>query len=388
MENILVVGVNTRPIACSLKNMGYNVYSVDYFGCQDLKRCVTDYQSLLSQKPFHSCGFFSQTFNSELLFEMAQEFVELADHIICSSGASPQQFPKDKLIGNKDVNSIENKYKLYKKLQRSFEGVFKLPETYLVSDVQEAYETADSSEAENFLLKPIQGSGGIGIHKLDSIDPSVEIHEAILQEIVRGSDVSASVLSSGDEATTILTSQQLIGSKWLGQMETYGYSGNIAPYRETTNTTKNSNINFKEVAEEVVRELKLIGSNGVDMIVKDDDVYVIEVNPRFQGTFEVAEASLGINMAEAHIMACGGDIMEVPRPKKFAVKMIVFSKDRCSVGNLDFNGINDIPVPKVIIEKGEPVATVLTSGKVLENTVYMAEGLVKSVYQYLKPITY
>ncbi len=42
MENILVVGANTRPIACSLKNIGYNVYSVDYFGCQDIKQCVID----------------------------------------------------------------------------------------------------------------------------------------------------------------------------------------------------------------------------------------------------------------------------------------------------------------------------------------------------------
>ena len=385
MENILVVGANTRPIACSLKSIGYNVYSADYFGCQDLKRCVTDYQSFLSQKPFHSCGFFSQTFDSELLLEMAQEFVESADHIICSSGASPQQFPKDKVIGNTDVKDVENKYKLYKKLRRSFEGVFKLPETYLVADIQDAYETADASEAENFLLKPLEGSGGIGIHKLDHLDPSVEIHGAILQEIVEGNDVSASVLSSGDEATTILTSQQLIGNKWLGQMETYGYCGNIAPYRETTNTT---NMNFKEVAEEVVRDLKLIGSNGVDMIVKNDDVYVIEVNPRLQGTFEVTEAALGINMAEAHIMACDGDLIEVPRPKKFAVKMIVFSKHRCFVGNLDIEGINDIPVPNVIVEKGEPVATAVTSGKVLENTVYLAERIVNSVYQNLKPINY
>ncbi len=58
MENILVVGANTRPVACSLKNIGYNIYSADYFGCLDLKTCVTEYKSFLSQKPFHSCGFF------------------------------------------------------------------------------------------------------------------------------------------------------------------------------------------------------------------------------------------------------------------------------------------------------------------------------------------
>ncbi|HEX7467642.1 MAG TPA: carboxylate--amine ligase, partial [Methanobacterium sp.] len=68
MENILVVGVNTRPVACSLRNVGYNIYSADYFGCQDLKTCVTDFKSFLTQKPFQTNGFFSQQFNSELLF--------------------------------------------------------------------------------------------------------------------------------------------------------------------------------------------------------------------------------------------------------------------------------------------------------------------------------
>ncbi len=52
MENILVIGANTRPIACSLKNIGYNVYSSDYFGCMDLKKCVTNFKSVLSQKPY------------------------------------------------------------------------------------------------------------------------------------------------------------------------------------------------------------------------------------------------------------------------------------------------------------------------------------------------
>ena len=46
MENILVLGANTRPIACSLKNIGYNVYSSDYFGCIDLKKCVTNFKSV------------------------------------------------------------------------------------------------------------------------------------------------------------------------------------------------------------------------------------------------------------------------------------------------------------------------------------------------------
>ena len=387
MENILVVGANTRSIASSLKKIGYNVYSVDYFGCQDLKTSVTDFRSSVSQKPFHSCGFFSQNFNSDTIFEMATEFFECVDSILYTSGVSPLKFPKHKLIGNRDVNNIENKYKLHKYLSKRFDDVFKLPETYLINDLQDAQEIVDASDAEKFLLKPIEGSGGVGIQNLDTIDPNAEIRGVILQEIVKGHDVSASVLSTGDAAATILTTQQLIGNKWLGQKEIYGYCGNIAPYTEKINKSPvQPNESSMKVAEEVVEDLNLKGSNGVDMIIKNGDVYVIEINPRFQGSFEVSEAVLGINMAQAHIMACEGNMIDIPIPKKFAVKMIVFAKRRSNVGNLNMKGLNDIPAPNMIIEEGEPVSTVLTSGNILEDTIYSAKRVVNGVYENLKPV--
>ncbi len=387
MENILVVGANTRPIACSLKNIGFNVYSADYFGCMDLKNCVNGFKSILSQKPNTSCGHFSKKFDPDLIIEMAYEMVDNSDYIMYNSGISPIKFPKKKLLGNINISSIENKYKLYLQLIKRFEGVFKLPETYLVNDLQDAFEIARSNISKKFLLKPLEGSGGVGIENIEDVDPNIDIHEAILQEIVAGDDVSASVLSSGDEAKTILTSGQLIGNMSLGQMERYGYCGNIMPYIKKTSFKNQVNIkHFETVAEDIVHELKLIGSNGVDMILKNGEIYVIEVNPRLQGTFEAAEASLGINMAQAHMMACQGELIDICPPKKFAAKMIVFAKKRSKVGNLNIKSVNDIPAQNVIIEKGEPVATVLTSGRILESTVYSAKRVISKVYKNLIPV--
>jgi uncharacterized protein len=318
---------------------------------------------------------------------MASEFVDSADLILCTSGISPSEFPKNKLMGNREINSVENKYKLYKHLYKRFEGVFKLPETYFVSDLQDALEIADSSDAKKFLIKPLVGSGGLGIENIDQIDPDTEIHDAVLQEIVEGHDVSASVLSTGDEAITILTSEQLIGNNCPGQKESYGYCGNIVPFIQK-NDFNNFNTQLEEIAEEVVLDLKLIGSNGVDLILKNGEIYVIEVNPRLQGTYEAVEAALGINMGQAHIMACKGDLIDRPAPKMFAIKMIVCAKKRSIVGNLNIEGVNDIPARNVIIEEGEPVATVLTSSRILENTIYSAKSIVNRIYQNLGPVTY
>ncbi len=381
MENILVVGANTRPIACSLNKLGYNIYSADYFGCLDLKPYVTDYKSFLSQKPYESSGYFSQRFDQSELHEMAKDFLNTVDSVICCSGADPQDYPKHKVIGNNNVAAVENKYKLYKKLKNKFDDVFQLPETFLVHDIRDAHEIAEASDGKKFLLKPVKGSGGIGIVNLEEIGSDTQIHEALLQEIVEGRDISTSVLSSGDEARTILTSNQLIGSKTLGQLENYGYCGNIAPYTEET-VYSNQN-HFKDISEEIVMELKLIGSNGIDMVVNDRGIHVIEVNPRLQGTFEVAEASLGINMAEAHVKACKGELIDVHSPQNFAVKFTVFAKKRSQVRELKIKGLHDKPYPNVIVERGEPISTVLTKGKIKENTFFSAKFITNTLYNSL-----
>jgi hypothetical protein len=386
MENILVIGANTRPIVCSLKNIGYNVYSSDYFGCTDLKKCVTNFKSVLSQKPYSHCGIFSKKYDPEVILNNASRMMDDVDHIIYNSGVSPSKLPKRKLIGNKDVTKIENKYELYKQLEKSFGDVFKLPETYHVNNLEDALEIAETNNAKKFLLKPLEGSGGVGIQNIDGIDPDTDIHGAILQEIVDGVDVSASVLSSGDEAITIHTSEQLIGNKCLGQRESYGYCGNTVPYIQQINHKNQLNkSDIEEIAADLVHDLKLIGSNGVDMIIKNGEVYVIEVNPRLQGTFEAAEASLGINIGKAHIMACQGELIEIPTPKYFAAKMIIFAKNRSTVGNLNRKYVHDIPAQNVIIEEGEPIATVLTFNKILEDAVYSAKKIVNNVYKNLTP---
>ena len=59
----------------------------------------------------------------------------------------------------------------------------------------------------------------MGIRKLKEDDPDIDFNDVILQELVQGVDLSTSVISSGDEAQTIITNQQLIGKKSLGQLQ-------------------------------------------------------------------------------------------------------------------------------------------------------------------------
>lgn len=371
MEKILVVGANTRSVACSAKKAGYYVYSVDYFCTKDLIGCSDSIKCVLSQKPYESCGIFEDKFEPLVLENLSSNFMDKADFILCCAGVLPEKFPKAKIVGNKKIKNIENKYKLYKKLKKKF----KVPKTFLISDFEEASEIVEN-EGSKFVIKPIFGSGGIGIREFEDADRS-KSDKMIIQELIDGENISASVLSTGNEAKTIFTSKQLIGKAELGRTEPFGYCGNIVPYLDDPY--------IKKIAEDVIETLSLVGSNGVDMIHKGSDVYVVEVNPRFQGTFECAEAVLGINMVDAHIKACNGTLIDTNFPDNFAVKMIVFAKERSIVGDMNFDGVYDIPRKNVIIEKGEPVATVVSTGKVLEEVIYSAKKTVRSIYRSLSP---
>ena len=383
MENILVVGANTRAVACSLKKLGYTVYSADYFGVMDLRPCADIVKSVLDQKPAKSCGKFAERFDSHVVEEMALKMVNDVDGIICCAGVTPDKFPPHKIIGNHDVKIAEDKYKFFKKLN----VYFNIPDTFLLDDIHEVREIVRNSPEKQFILKPRFGSGGYGAFTLDSLNLQYkeelifdifEEGEWVLQEFIDGETISASVLSTRDDTQTILTNSQIIGDESLGQREPFAYCGNIVPYT--------GNIVISEIAQNVVNHLSLIGSNGVDFIIRNGEVYVIEVNPRLQGTFECVEMAMGVNMAELHLEACQGHIMAVPIPERFAVKMVLHAQQRSQVGNLDMAGLYDLPNHDVIIEKGEPLATVLTSSTIKEDAIYTAEKLVQRVYQSVEPL--
>ncbi len=373
MKNVLVVGTNTRPVACSVKKMGHTVYSVDYFCTSDLVKCSDYLRCILNQLPFETCGSYADKYDQSLLQKYADEVVDDVDYILCSSGAVPENFPESKVIGNKKIMHIENKYNQYKLLKDKFN----LPETFLVSSFDEASEIAESMEDKKFIVKPIIGAGGKDIRRFEETTYNSNFSRLILQEVIEGKSISASVLSTKDEAKTILTSQQIIGNGELGQPDEFAYCGNIVPY--------SNDPNIKKTAEEAVRELSLIGSNGVDIIERNGELYIIEVNPRFQGTLECTEEVLGINMFDAHFKACNGTLIDVPEPKGYAVKMVVFAKWRSIAGDLNFEGVYDIPEKNVIIEKDEPAATVVASGNTIDEAIKNGQKIVNKVYRTLYP---
>jgi predicted ATP-grasp superfamily ATP-dependent carboligase len=360
----LTLGINMRDIACSIKKAGHSSYSVNYFNPMDLRECTEKYVSFLGKKEITTDQLrYEKDRWKEFLIENAVRLIEELeiDYIVPRInneliGELERYCP---IIGNSldDLEIPRDKWKVNLLAQKKGLNV---PQTVILN---ESFDVGDL----NFplLLKPSRGARGFGIEKiknredLDRVSSRLNpLKDYILQEFLSGESYNVNFIGDGETATPVFLSKQL-----FDPARKFEYMGNVGPV-------------LPKGAEEVIQDyalflgdLKLKGVLGVDFILDHkEEFYLIDVNPRLQGSFEVIEDSLGINMFEYHFSSWLGNTPPIPESKIFAGKTVVnASKDSISPSFNHYKFIRDVPYENVRINRGEPVCTVTSTGSSIKD---------------------
>ena len=364
MEKLLLIGIDTRSMLNSALKLDYEIYSTSYFSTTDTPS-IKNQKIILKEKDGESCGIFEDNFDSRNVLEISSDYIDEVDYIIPISGISPTDFRKKdqkKILGNVDVKNIENKHEFYKKIKDEF----LTPLTFSISDIDEVFEISENHPDKQFILKLVQGSGGYDI-KLLNKDMNIEFNgkEFMLQEYVAGINLSSSVLATKNEAKTI-TNSRLLTMNDFEKNNSFIYVGNILPLTEKSIMTPIKDMSkitheMNNTSEKLAQKFNLIGSNGVDYILNEKGLYIIEINARLQGTFECMEKAYEINMLDAHIKACQGEIIKMPNAKRYAYKKIIYSPTRMKYSKINLDNIYDLPHLGSITEKDEPLLTIIDS---------------------------
>lgn len=375
MKNILVIGFSTRNIVCSGSRAGYNMYAVDAFCDHDMQQCARAFAKLDIGE-----GFDATKISLEIISEIIEDFGVDFDAIIPGSGFETiglEQFPY-RILGNEShkMTEVSDKYLFSCFLEKR--GITH-PKTVLLSSINELELP--------LMVKPACSGGGIFNMKIESKDDLLFLkkrlketglpsgkNKIIAQEFVDGIPASVSVISTKEKAVAIAVNEQLIGTPWFTNMP-FAYCGNITPF-DTPYASE-----MKQISEELILEMGLIGSNGVDFIITENGPVVIEMNARFQGSLDTVEMSTGINLLDAHMKAFEGDI-ELPienlvekenanvsvNEDGYSGRGIIYSEKQMimneTVRDMLFKmNVCDIPVAGQVISPFEPVISVLCSGK-------------------------
>jgi len=398
IHNLLVIGTDVVSLAASARRAGYQVCAVDYFGDQDLKHLCRESLSIVKQRIGETCGQLDKDFSPKALLQLTKDLLRRVeiDAVLLSSGLddSPDVlFELEDLIpilGNHPnvVKKVRDKMKFFQELERL--GI-PHPETAVAENLEEA-----RGEAKNIgypvLVKPLRGFGGAGIRKAKGPEEiekafrraSLLDEKVLIQEYISGIAASASLISSTNGAITLTLNEQLLGMSEMSQREPFGYCGNVIPLQVNKAVTDRS----KGIVERVASHFNLVGSNGIDLVVsKEGEPYVIEVNPRFQGTLECVERILNVNVVKAHVEACvQGKLPTIEKSlSAFCVRLILFAPQRSIVPDLNvFEEVRDIPLPGVIIERGEPVCSVMVKKANRGSSIKEAMKIAKLIYESLE----
>ena len=353
-RRVLVAGFTTRHVACSAHGAGYRVCTVDHFCDRDLSRyadeCLSfdDLDSLPAaieqMSARHDCDIFVPTSGAEML-----------------PVGIPRYGPAPERAAPFLDKSLTSRFFL--------ETGVPVPATF----PERTYPA---------MVKPRSGSGGWRNAVLHNDDEWLKWKENLAdppelwQEVVHGTPASVCCVTDGTHARAVAVNEQLLRG---GEDAAYGFSGSVTPFIHP---------HVDEMvrhAEKIASASGCVGTIGVDFVVGEKP-YVIEVNPRFQGTADTVEMATGINLFSLHVDACEGRIPEkMPEPRQFAARKILFARDDLLVGrdvsSLSF--VADVPWKGSVVEKGGAIVSVYGWGPSRRDAILMLDKHISTVQQYI-----
>jgi len=355
---ILVLGVSTRAMVESAVRGGHDVVAVDFFGDRDQARLAESYALQ------RDLGLPA---SAEGLAAAARGID--ADAIVYGSNLEnhPEVVAELALRGTLLGNPAEvlREVRDWALLRRFCEDAgIAHPVTLLRGEEGRAGRG-------RWLRKRLRSGGGHGVAAWDgrALD---DAH--VLQAEVDGRAASVAFVGDGKESRVFGVSEQLVGRSALGGSG-FAWCGNLLPLELPGAHTAGMRAQLEHMASSLTRRFGLVGVNGLDVVIGRDPEgvsrpYLIEVNPRFSGSMELAERAFGVNVFSLHLEGLAG---RLPRasgaggaPEGCVGKGIVYARSALVVPDTEqwlIRGVRDVPSQGQSIAAGHPVCTVLARGR-------------------------
>jgi predicted ATP-grasp superfamily ATP-dependent carboligase len=155
-----------------------------------------------------------------------------------------------------------------------------------------------SSKDRRWLVKPMRGAGGHGIHFHDEIIVKQFVRAKrhwYLQEFIKGISCAAIYVGDGQVAQLLGMTRQLVGESWC-HAGAFQYCGSIGPEAIGGNLAQA----LRQLGNKLVDLCGLRGIFGIDGILRDGVFFPVEVNPRYTASVEVLEYATGLQALAWH----------------------------------------------------------------------------------------
>ncbi len=393
---ILIVSFNARIIASLAKKLGLEFAVVDFWGDQDLFPLSERVYTIFKSEFKSYAEFPSPEENEDKLAQLALDVIsnEGIEGILIGSGLDnrPDLWAKlgeaAPILGNDPAYVQRARDLLYVHLILASYKI-KFPFTIWSNRISDILNFAKRIQFP-VVIKPKKTLGGVGILLIKNEwelkefceENSAKLRNYFFQQYIEGKDISTTMVGDGKRYRMLSINEQLIGLESSGTNSVFKYCGNILPFICDSKVARK----IQEDSIMISKALRLSGVFGIDFVLQGDIPYFMEINPRFPGTVELLEMASKLNAVEMHLNAIRGEIPTTTvNFGGFAMKQVLFAKKKLVVPDLlNIKGVCDIPPPKILLRKEDPICTLQFFNKNREILINKMESSINQIYKKVR----
>lgn len=350
-ERVLILGASARAAAASTRRAGFEPFVIDLFADRDTRQLAECLRCPLVEYP-------------DGLFRLARQLppmpwfytggLENEPELI---GASARE-RELRGTGADALRQVRNPFRLAERLAQH--GI-PHPELLRLG--------VSPRHPGPWLRKPVRGSAGAGIRFATPAELADPEDGFFLQQFLPGTSGSTLFFGASTGAILFGSSTQLIGTDWL-HARPFQYSGSIVQ-------TQGCSPEIASAANLLTTECGVRGLFGIDWIRHAGRSYLIEVNPRYPASTEVIEfatervclSGSGGEFPARNAVAgtVGKAIYYAPHPLTVPATGPWEESVSLAVDVWRRPDYADIPHPGDVIERGQPVLTILAEAANADN---------------------
>lgn len=361
-ERLLILGASVRAAAQSAAAAGYEVIAADQFADRDLREICPDARPV--KYPEGLLDFAMTVEPCAWMYTGALEnYPELVERIS----------QRHELLGNgaEVLRRVRDRSELFGFLEQS---------EVLMPEI--CWEAPPPSK--KWIIKREASGGGLGI-RMANPDSQLASGE-LFQEFLAGDVGSVSFLASEGEAKPLLSSEQFHNQQFLGAPR-FHYAGVLTALRGVGLFPREILQQLASLGNPLTKGANLKGVFGIDFIVCEGALYLLEVNPRFTASAASFDRFFQESVVGLHVRASRENYSPphlIRQPcKAFFASGVLYARDECHItdrmsdrlwamrGELD---LADLPMGGSAIGKGHPVLTIFAEGNSREETMRSLEA--------------
>lgn len=336
-EYILVIANSARMLAQAARNAGMLPLAIDLFG---------DYDTRIFAESYHKVTALDNTFLQPAIEDFCQRYVIKA----AVYGSGFESRVESLCWLKKYLTMYGNTPEVFDALTNK-RGFFALLDYLAIPYPKVSF--SQPQDSEGWLVKPLQGQGGIGIKKYCKTDaPSFDIYWQKYQD---GEPHSVLFLADGERCQIVGYNRQWT-TAIIGKYK-FVFSGIM----NHTGLTGGQKARLAEWLDRLVPIFSIRGLNSLDFIQDGDASYLLEINPRPPASMQLYDN----NLFGRHICACQGELPGYQSVQSHLTGyQVVYAEQELQIpAAFEWpEYVMDIPCANTIISAGQPICSMITHG--------------------------